>query len=175
MRCIPLVAVVPVLMAGCQSAEAPSAAPFDDAMKAEIAAEVDAAATDWWNAWADVDYDRGMTFFEDAPEAAWTGDKGTLYTVAGMNAQWGGTWGADWQRQQIDFTDSRTIVLAPDIAYTIRQYDATVTDTAGTVLPMTKGVETIVWVKRNGAWKVLLGHESTLDESWMTRLEIEGN
>ncbi len=64
-----------------------------------------------------------------------------------MNDAWEGVWGADWRHQQIDFTDSRTIVLAPDIVYTIRQYTAVVTDTAGTVLPQTSGGETLVWVK----------------------------
>ena len=156
-------------MVGCQQA----AEPFTDAMKAEIAAEVDATTTAWWDAWAAVDYPRGMTFFEDVPETAWTGDEGTLYTVAGMNAKWEGEWCADCQRQQIDFTDSRTVVLAPDIAFTIRHFDAAVTDKAGNIRPQTKGVETVVWVKRNGQWKVLMGHESVLKESWQTALAID--
>jgi len=164
-----LLAIAPLAAAACQ----PAATGLTDALKEQIAAEVNAAATDWWNAWSDVDYDRGMTFFEDAPEAAWTWDKGTLFTVAGMNAEWQGTWCAECAHQQIDFTDSRTIVLAPDIAYTIRQYDAVVTDTTGNDLPMTKGVETIVWVKRDGQWKVMLGHESTLEDSWQVRLTLE--
>jgi len=160
-------ALVPFITVGCD----PPASEFTDAMKAEIAAEVDATALEWWDAWRAVDYDRGMTYFEDAPEAAWTWDEGNLYTVAGMNAEWEGAWGADWERQQIDFTDSRTIVLAPDIAYTIRQFTAVVTDTSGAMLPQTSGVETLVWVKRNGEWKVLLGHESPLKNSWQTLLD----
>ena len=90
-----------------------------------------------------------------------------------MNDAWAGVWGSDWQQQQIDFTDSRTIVLAPDIAYTIRQYTAVVTEKSGDVQPQTSGVETLVWVKRNGAWKVLLGHESSMRESWQIRLDLE--
>ena len=90
------------------------------------------------------------------------------------NAEWEGVWGVTWQHQQIDFTDSRTIVLAPDVAYTIRQFDATATDTSGARLPQVSGLETVVWVKRNGQWKVLLGHESTLQGSWQTRLAMEG-
>lgn len=170
MRHINKLSFVLLALTACQ----PAPVEFTEAMKAEIAAEVDATAAAWWQAWADVDYDRGMTYFEDAPEAAWTWDEGTLYTVAGMDAQWGGEWGATWQHQQIDFTDSRTVVLAPDIAYTIRQFDATVTDTSGVQLPQVKGVETIVWVKWNGQWKVLLGHESTLRDSWQARLDEEG-
>jgi len=170
MRRSSLFALLPLTVAGCQ----PAPVNLTDAMKAEIAAEVDAAAAAWWQAWSDVDYARGMTYVEDSPDAAWTGDQGTLYTVAGMNAEWEGVWGVTWQHQQIDFTDSRTIVLAPDVAYTIRQFDATATDTSGVRLPQVSGVETLVWVKRNGQWKVLLGHESTLHDSWQTRLEMEG-
>lgn len=171
MRRFLLVALVPTVLAGCQ----PAVVELTEAMKAEIVAEVDAAANEWWDAWAAVDYDRGMAFLEDAPEAAWVGDEENLYTVAGMNDAWEGVWGADWRHQQIDFTDSRTIVLAPDIVYTIRQYTAVVTDTAGTVLPQTSGVETLVWVKRNGQWRVLLGHESTLKESWQVQPDLESS
>jgi len=167
-RSIPL-AVILLVLTGCQ----PAPMELTDSMKAEIAAQVDATAAAWWQAWSDVEYDRGMSYVLDVPEAAWTGDEGTFYTVAGMNAEWAGQWGTTWQHQQIDFTDSHTVVLAPDIAYTIRQYDATVTDTSGVQLPTIKAVETIVWVKRNDEWKVLLGHESTLKDSWLTTLDRE--
>jgi ketosteroid isomerase-like protein len=160
-----------IALVACQ----PAAMELTDAMKAEIAAEVDATASEWWDAWAAVDYDRGMRFFEDAPEAGWVGDEENLHTVTEMRDAWAGVWGTDWRQQQIDFTHSRTIVLAPDIAYTIRQYTAVVTDTAGNVQPQTSGVETLVWVKRNSAWKVLLGHESTMKESWQVRLDLEAN
>lgn len=164
-RPLPLT-LIPLMIAGCQ----PATVELTDERKAEIAAEVDAAATAWWDAWAAVDLAGGMAFFADVPETAWAGDQGMLYTVSGMNDAWSGTWCADCARQQIDFTEQRTIVLAPDIAYTIRQYDDVVTDTTGSVSPVFKGVETLVWVKRNGQWKVLLGHESTLAESWQAVL-----
>ena len=164
-----LMTLVPTVLVGCQ----PARIEMTEAMEAEIRAEVDAAAVEWWDAWADVDYARGMTFFENSPDAAWSGDEGNIYTVAGMEDEWEGVWGEDWQQQQIDFTDQHTIALAPDIAYTIRQYTAVVTDTAGIVQPQTSGVETLIWVKRNGQWKVLLGHESTLAESWQVRLDQE--
>lgn len=31
-----------------------------------------------------------------------------------------------------------------------------------------------VWVKRDGEWKVLVGHESTLEESWQAVLDQGG-
>ncbi len=169
MRRILFAAFAPIMLAGCQ----PAVVELTDAAKAEVAAEVDAAASEWWNAWAAVDHDRGMALYADVPEAAWVGDEQNLYTVAAMNEAWAGVWGADRQQQQIDFTDSRTIILAPDIAYTIRRFTAVVTEKDGTVQPQTSGVETLVWVKRNGSWKVLLGHESTLKESWLVRLKLD--
>jgi hypothetical protein len=91
-----------------------------------------------------------------------------------MNDQWEGVWGTEWAQQEITFTDTKTIVLAPDIAYTIRGYQAVVTDTAGVVRPPTNAVETLVWVEREGEWKVLLGHEATLEDSWQTIIDQGG-
>lgn len=49
-----------------------------------------------------------------------------------------------------------------------------VTDTSGMVIPPVNAVETLVWVKRDGEWKVLLGHEATLEDSWQTIIEQGG-
>jgi len=170
MQRTPFLFLVPVLLAGCQA----PAVDLTDAMKAQIAAEVEATADAWWGAWAAVDYDRGMAYILDTPEAAWTGDAGTLYTVAEMNAAWEEVFEPERERQDITFTDSRTIVLAPDIAYTIREYDIVITETSGVVREPASGVETVVWVKRDGEWRVLLGHESTLEKSWQTIIDQGG-
>jgi ketosteroid isomerase-like protein len=170
MRRFLMLALVPITLAACQ-APAPE---LTDALKAEIAAEVDATAEAWWEAWADADYDRGMAHMLDAPEVAWTGDEGTLYSVAEMDAEWESAFTTEREKQDLNFTDSRTIVLAPDIAYTIRGYDVVVTETSGVVRPQVSGVETVVWVKRDGQWKVFLGHESTLEKSWQVILDQGG-
>ncbi len=162
--------VVLLGFAACQ----PEGTLLTDAQKAAIAAEVDSVAADWWAAWAALEYDRGMTFYEDAPDAVWVENDRTIYTVAGMHEAWA-DWGKERSKQQIDFTDSHTIVLAPDIVYTIRELDNTVTDTAGTVLPTISNIETLVWVKRDGEWKVLLGHESTRQRSWQDLLDLEAS
>ena len=39
--------------------------------------------------------------------------------------------------------------------------------------PPFQSVETLVWVKRDGEWKVLLGHESMLQGFWQERLDYE--
>jgi hypothetical protein len=62
-------------------------------------------------------------------------------------------------RQDLEFTNSRTIVLAPDIVWTLREGNSSVFDTAGIVVSEGQFIETAVWVKRRGEWKVLLGHD----------------
>jgi ketosteroid isomerase-like protein len=167
--------ILPLLVfaaAACQPATVETAVQLSAEERAAIAAEVDSVASDWWAAWEAVDFDRGMSFLADAPEAAWAGDDGVLYTVAAMSEAWT-PWAEGLQTQSIEFTDARTIVLAPDVVYTIRSYTNVQTHAGGTVAPELRGVETLVWAKRDGTWKVLLGHESMLQESWQARLDYE--
>lgn len=152
----------------------PATTGLTEQQKAEIAAEVDSVASDWWAAWAAVEYDRGMSFIDAGPEAAWTGYEGTIYTAAEMDRAYRPFF-AQLQSQDITFTDKRTVVLAPDVACTIRGYTALVTDTTGNTWPEVKNVETVVWVKRNGEWKVLVGHEVPLKTSWQRLLDLEAS
>lgn len=156
--------------AACQ----PATTELTEDQKAEIAAEVDSVASDWWAAWAAVEFDRGMSFIDAGPEATWTGDGGTVYTVAEMDRAWRPFF-TQLQRQDLTFTDSRTVVLAPDIALTIRAVTFVATDTAGNTRPEFSSVETVVWVKQNGEWKVLLGHESLQKKSWQGWLDFEAS
>jgi len=156
-----VLAVLPLaLLSACQ----PATTELTEEQKAEIAAEVDSVASDWWSAWSVVDFDRGMSFYADAPETAWAGDGEVHYSIANIDSHYRPFF-AGLQRQDVNVTGSRTIVLAPDIVYTIRSTAIVAVDTAGAPAPETRFVETIVWVKRNNQWKVLLGHGSTPSES----------
>ena len=73
--------------------------------------------------------------------------------------------------QQIEFTDATTVVLAPEVVCTIRRFKNVQTHTGGSIAPEFDSVETLIWVKRGGEWKVLIGHESMLQESWQDRLD----
>jgi hypothetical protein len=74
------------------------------------------------------------------------------------------------QRQDNTRVEWRTIVLAPNVAYTIRINDVVQVDIAGNTGPDVRYAETLVWVKRDGQWKVLIGHGSTSSESmWEAR------
>jgi hypothetical protein len=77
------------------------------------------------------------------------------------------------ERQDLTFTDLRTVVLASDIVCTIRAVTGIATDTTGTTRPKISSIETLVWVKRNGEWRALIGHESLQKKSWQGWLDFE--
>ncbi|NIN49579.1 MAG: hypothetical protein GTN62_05645 [Gemmatimonadales bacterium] len=52
------------------------------------------------------------------------------------------------------------MVLAPDVVCVTQLGTVSVTDTAGVTGPEIAFAYTAIWVRRNGEWKVLLGHES---------------
>jgi len=139
--------------------------------RAAMAAEVDSAAAEWWSAWEEVDADRGLSFIADDAETAWTGDDETTYTLAAIREAWQGWEEAMEGPQQIEFTDATTVVLAPEVVCTIRRFTNVQTHVGGTVAPEFDSVETLIWVKREGEWKILIGHESMLQESWQDRLD----
>lgn len=165
--------MLPFLVCGAVACQ-PGATALTEAQKAAIAAEVDSVASDWWSAWAAADLDRGMAFIDPAPDAAWTWDEGTVYTRAEMDKTWR-PYFTQLERQDLTFGDARTLVLAPDVAYTIRAVTGIATDTAGGARPPLSTVETVVWVKRNGEWKVLAGHESVQKQSWQGLLAFEAS
>ncbi len=167
-------AVLALALVSAAVACQPAMTGLTEEQKAEIAAEVDSVASDWWASWAAVEYDRGMSFIDTGPEASWTGDEGTLYTVAEMDKAWR-PWATELQHQDLTFTDSRTVVLTPEIALTIRAVTGVATDTTGNTRPEISSIETMVWVKRNGDWKILLGHESLQQKSWQGWLDFEAS
>lgn len=155
------------LLTACQ----PPTAGLTAEQRAALAAEVDSVAAEWWSAWEEADADRGLSFIADDAETAWTGDDGTTYTFAAISAAWR-AWGEGMQGpQQVEYTDAKTVVLATDVVCTIRRITTVQTHVGGTTAPEFDSVETLIWVRRGGAWKVLIGHESMLQESWQDRLD----
>ena len=69
------------------------------------------------------------------------------------------------QRQENTPVEWRTVVVAPDIAYTVRINDVAQTDIAGNPGVEGRYAETILWVKRNGQWRVLTGHGSSPNDA----------
>jgi uncharacterized protein (TIGR02246 family) len=160
MRRLTLSVLSLAFLAACQ----PATTELTEEQKAAIAAEVDSVVSQWWAAWNAMDFDHGMSFFEDAGETAWAGDGQLHYSVSGIDGYYRPLF-AGLQRQDITSISSRTIVLAPDVVYTIRNVNVAQVDTAGIAQPEFPYAETIIWVKQNGEWKVLVGHGSTPSES----------
>jgi hypothetical protein len=167
MRSSGLLAFSLSVLAACQ----PATIELTAEQRAAIAAEVDSIAAEWWSAWENVDAELGLSFIADDAETAWTGDDGTTYTLDAISEAWR-AWGEGMEGpQHIEFTDSETVVLAPDVVCTIRRFTNVQTHVGGTVAPEFDSVETLIWVNRAGEWKVLIGHESMLQESWQDRLD----
>ncbi len=152
--------VMPSLMLLAVVACQPASVDLTDEQKAEIAAEVDSLTNEWWAAWEVFDFDRGLSFFPDGQDIVWAGAGArTVYSPAEGREVWGpGVTGL--QRQDLEFTNSRTVVLAPDIVWTLREGNGTAIDTTGAVVYEGQFIETAVWVKRNGEWKIMLGHDN---------------
>ena len=136
----------------------PASTEMTEAERAQIQAEVDSLTAEWWKAWEVFDWNRGLSFVEDAPETTWTGAVQTVYSIAEMREVWPSAM-AGLGRQDLDFTNARTVVLAPDIVWTLREGNYVLMDTAGAVVSEGQFNETAVWVKRSGEWKILLGHD----------------
>lgn len=143
--------------------EATPAPELTGAERARIEAEIDSLTTEWWDAWETFDWEKGLSFVEDAPETTWTGAVRTLYSVAEMREVWPPAM-AGLERQDLEFTNSRTVVLATDIVWTLREGTYVLTDTAGAVVDEGGFNETAVWVKRGEEWKILLGHDDDTTE-----------
>jgi hypothetical protein len=126
--------------------------------EAAIVAEIDSLTVEWWEAWKTFDWDRGLAFIEDGPQTTWTGAVQTVSSVQEMREVWIPAM-AGFQRQDFEFTNSRTIVLAPDIVWTLREGNGSLFDTDGNLVSENQFIETAVWVKRGGEWKLLLGHD----------------
>jgi len=152
--------MVPLLILFVAVACQPATMELTDEQRDEIAAEVDSLTTAWWAAWEAVDVERGLTFFHEGPVMVWAVDGSpTVYSVADARETWTPML-AGLQRQDLEFTNARTVVLAPDIVWTLREMNYSVVDTAGAVVAEGQSVETAVWVKRDGEWKLMLGHDS---------------
>ena len=152
--------IVPLLMLLGAAACQPAAMELTDEERATIAAEVDSLTTAWWAAWEAVDVERGLTFFHDGSGMAWAVDGfPTVYSIAEARETWTPML-AGLQRQDLEFTNARTVVLAPDVVWTLREMRYSAIDTAGAVVASGESIETAVWVKRDGEWKLMLGHDS---------------
>ncbi len=155
MRRMALAVLSSVVLSACQ----PATIELTDQQKAEIAAAVDSLTNEWWAAWEDFDLERGLSFIDDGPDMTWAADHyQTVYSIAEAREVWGPST-VGFERQDFEITNARTVVLGPDVVWTLRELNFTLVDTTGAVAAQGLFEETAVWVKRNGEWKILLGHD----------------
>ena len=154
MRCFVLAVFALTVLAACQ----PATTELTEEQNAEIAAIIDSLTDEWWDAWNALDVERGLSFIHDDPRMTWTGAARTLYSVAEGREVWGPHL-AGLERQVHDVTNARTVILAPDIVWTLREFEFQVIDTTGTVVSEGQSIETAVWVEKDGEWKLLVGHD----------------
>ena len=145
------------VLAACQ----PVTTELTEEQKAAIADTVSAVNAEFWSALEAAEFDRGMSYVYNSPEAVWG--------YAGV-VDFG--WDAIYARyspmfetmasQTLTFTESRATVLTPDVVCINQIGSAIPTDTAGVVGPEENFAVLTVWVRRDGEWKVQFGHESVL-------------
>jgi hypothetical protein len=129
------------------------------AQEAAIVAEIDSLTAEWWDAWEAMDWTRGLSFLAEDPRLTWTGVLQTVYSVEEMRELWMPMM-EGLARQELDFTNARTVVLSPEIVWTLREGDSRIFDASGTLVSEGQFIETAVWVRQSGEWKLLLGHDN---------------
>ena len=158
MRRFVLAAFALTVLAACQPADTE----LTEEMKVEIAATVDSLTNEWWAAWEVFDVNRGVSFVHDGPDMTWASDhQRTFYSVAEARDVWGAAV-AGLQRQDLEVTNARTVVLAQDIVWTLREFNYGVVDTDGNTVDEGQFKETAIWVRQNGEWKVMLGNDNVV-------------
>jgi hypothetical protein len=149
-----LVALVFILMAGCQPAETFTQADLDAAV-AEVQAELDG----FWAAWSAASFDEGMAYYSDEPEMT-LATNGILWESKAVVEENFRSLFEAMDRQDVDLTDTRILALTPGIVYVTQAGTYTVVDQSGEVSPVRTYTGSLLWVKEGGDWTIVGYHGS---------------
>jgi len=156
MRHLALAAMsVAFLATACQ----PATTELTEEQKAAIADTVEAVVADCWDAWREVDLDRALSYFDSSADYWFALEGQVLGGYAEADSFWRDSF-ASSSRIDITVSDSRTLVLAADVVAVLEQGVFSATDEDGTTTPEQEFVLSWTWVRRDGEWKVMYGHES---------------
>lgn len=150
--------VLPLMLfvfAACQ----PATMELTEEQKAAIADTVNAANAEAWDAWREADLDRALSYLHDSPDLGFALEGQVFRGYAEADSYWRGGF-ATAEHMDITISDLRTIVLTADVVWLVQRGIFSVTDSAGLTSPETEFALTTTWVRRDGEWKILLGHES---------------
>jgi len=155
MRRFVLAAFAFALVAACQ----PASNELTDYQKAEIAAEVELIHGQFWDAWRETDFEKGMSYYLNSPEFTFS-YQGQMVSGYSAFRDLGESAFANVASQTISFAESKTTVLAADVVSITAQGTYVPTDTAGVTGAEATFAFTTVWVQRDGEWKVLVSSNS---------------
>jgi hypothetical protein len=155
MRRLALAVLSLAFLAACQ----PATTELTEEQKAEIAAEVNVRLDAVWDELKQPDFDRLATFFHRTP--------GALSVSNGRFIEWSPARDsinraalAEWEDQVLTISETRTVVLSPDVVYTMRVGTDSITYRSGEVIPTRPWAWTCLWVLRDGEWRIMYVHGS---------------
>jgi hypothetical protein len=143
------------VLAACQ----PTTTELTEEQKAEIAAEVNLRSDMLWDELRQPDFDRLTTFLHQTPDA-FSVSNGTFNEWSAAQASAGRATLAEWEDQVLTVSEARTVVLSPDVVYTMRVGTDSITLRSGEATPTRPWAWTNLWVRRDGEWKVMNSHGS---------------
>ena len=129
-----------------------------DYQKAEIAAEVELRLDQLWDVLRNPDADLLLSFFHESEELISVHDGAAVLGYATFEQ--GRPIVDEWENQVVTVSETRTVVLSRDIAYTLRVGTDSLTFRSGDAVPTRPWAVTYVWIRSDGEWKILLGHGS---------------
>ena len=155
MRRFVLAAFALIVFAACQ----PATTELTDVQRGEIAAEVNLRLDALWDELKQPDFDRLVTFFHQTP-GSFSVSNGTFdeWSAASDSASRAAL--AEWEDQVLTVSETRTVVLSPDVVYTMRVGTDSITLRSGEATPTRPWAWTNLWVHRDGEWKVMYTHGS---------------
>ena len=144
------------LATACQ----PATTELTDEHRAALADSVLAMQSESWEPWLVADVDAGMQSLLNSPDVGW-GWNGDMRYGHDTIAEWFRRALEGVASQEFTSADRRAVVLAPDVVCVMESGTIAMTDTAGVTSPPTAFAFTAIWVRRDGEWKIHLGHESS--------------
>jgi len=150
-----VVAAAASLAAACQ----PAPAELTDAERSATVEEITAVLDSFWGSWRAADYDRGMSFYLDSPETAFTSQGATLVGFATINETFRPVF-ANVERQRMDLDETHINVLSHDAVHVTQSGSYTQFDHDGAEIRTAPFSFSTTWVLRNSEWKILTCHQS---------------
>ena len=141
--------------AACQ----PATMEMTEEQKAAIADTVNAVHAQARDAWRVPDLDLAMTYFHDSPDIRLALEGQVMHGPTTVLATVGPLF-EGVASQDMTITATETVVLAPDVVCIIDQGTFAMLDSAGAVVLESPYAYTVIYVRRGGEWKALIGHES---------------